>query len=109
MVDPGFYERIYRAVEMIPPGCVATYGQIAFLAGHPRGARVVGQALHRNPRPGVIPCHRVVFRDGRLAASFAFGGENIQRELLRGEGVCFLPDGRVDLERCLWKGDAPSA
>ena len=97
------YERIYAAVRSIPRGYVMTYGGVAALAGNPRMARVVGYALHQNPAPGYIPCHRVVNREGRLAPAFAFGGEEVQRALLVEEGVCFLPDGRVDLNRCLYR------
>ena len=93
------FERIYAAVKTIPRGYVMTYGGVAALAGNPRMARVVGYALHQNPAPGVIPCHRVVNREGRLAPAFAFGGEEVQRALLENEGVPFLPDGRVDLSR----------
>lgn len=103
-----FTKRIYEVVQQIPRGCVASYGQVAALAGNPRGARGVGFALHRNPRPGEIPCHRVVFRDGSLCSGFAFGGEGAQRALLAAEDVAFLPDGRVDLQKCAWLG-APRA
>lgn len=99
-----FTNRIYAAVRQIPPGRVASYGLIAFLAGKPRAARGVGFALHRNPEPGMTPCHRVVFKDGSLASAFAFGGEGVQRQLLENEGVSFLPDGRVDMEKCAWYG-----
>ena len=61
-----FTRRIYEVVKQIPKGCVASYGQVAQLAGNPRGARGVGFALHRNPEPGVIPCHRVVGSGGAL-------------------------------------------
>lgn len=97
------FERIYEIVCQIPKGLVATYGQIASMAGNPRWARVVGYALHVNPRPGIIPCHRVVNRFGETAAAFAFGGEDMQRKLLEDEGVCFTDEGRVDLDRFLWK------
>ncbi len=97
-----FYDRVYDAVSRIPRGCVATYGQIAFLAGSPRAGRVVGRALHVNPMPGVIPCHRVVNREGRLAPAFAFGGEDQQKALLEAEGVAVGPEG-VDLSRYLWR------
>lgn len=97
------FDKIYETVKKIPRGKVATYGQIALLAGNPRWARVVGYALHANPEPGTIPCHRVVNREGRTAKSFAFGGEDVQRILLEEEGVSFLPDGRVDMEKCLWR------
>ena len=99
-----FAQRIYEVVKQIPRGKVATYGQVAALAGNPRGARGVGFALHHNPQPGVIPCHRVIFRDGSLCTGFAFGGPEVQRRLLEQEGVCFLPDGRVDLSRFGWLG-----
>lgn len=66
----------------------------------------VGWALHQNPMPGVIPCHRVVNREGRMAPAFAFGGPEIQRGLLEEEGVPFLPDGRADLARALWRPSA---
>lgn len=98
----GFFDRVYEMVEQIPYGMVATYGQIAGLIGAPRSARYVGYALHSNPRPGEIPCHRVVFADGSLARGFAFGGSDVQRELLEAEGVSFLPDGRVNLAACRW-------
>lgn len=97
-----FTRRIYDTVRQIPRGCVASYGQVAALAGNARGARGVGFALHRNPEPGVIPCHRVVFSDGRLAPGFAFGGPEAQRRMLEAEGVTFLPDGRVDMPRHRW-------
>ena len=93
------FEKIYEVVKSIPEGKVATYGLVAVLAGNPRWSRVVGYALHVNPEPGVIPCHRVVNREGRLAPSFAFGGEDVQRQLLLAEGITFEPDGRVDLKK----------
>ncbi len=93
------FERIYEIVKSIPKGKVATYGQVALLAGNPRWARVVGYALHVNPEPGVIPCHRVVNREGKVAPGFAFGGEGVQRQLLEAEGIVFESDGRVDLEK----------
>lgn len=98
------FERIYDIVRQIPPGKVATYGQIACMAGNPRWSRVVGYALHVNPDPEHIPCFRVVNRLGEVSSAFAFGGGNRQRELLQEEGVPFLPDGRVDLARCYWDG-----
>lgn len=93
------FEKIYEVVKSIPKGKVATYGQVALLAGNPRWARVVGYALHVNPEPGTIPCHRVVNREGKVAPGFAFGGEGVQRQLLESEGIVFEPDGRIDLEK----------
>ena len=92
------FEKIYAVVMKIPKGRVATYGQVAILAGNPRWARVVGYALHNNPAPGIIPCHRVVNREGRVAEGFVFGGGDAQRDLLEKEGIVFGLDGRIDLE-----------
>ncbi len=97
-----FTKRVYEVVRQIPRGRVASYGQVAALAGNPRGARGVGFALHRNPEPGIIPCHRVVFKNGSVCTGFAFGGPEAQRALLAAEGVPFLPDGRVDMARARW-------
>lgn len=91
-------KRIYEAVKKIPKGCVATYSQIAKMAGNEKMSRAVGNALHKNPEPGVIPCHRVVDSKGRLAGAFAFGGETVQAELLEGEGVRVIA-GKVDLNQ----------
>ncbi len=99
------FEKIYEAVKKIPRGKVCTYGHIAAMAGNPRWSRVVGYALHVNPEPGTIPCHRVVTRNGEVSKAFAFGGENMQRLLLTEEGVEFLEDGRVDLKRFIWLGE----
>lgn len=100
----GFFERAYDVVRQIPEGKVATYGQVAALVGEPRRARFVGFAMHASPgMAGGVPCHRVVFKDGRLAPGYAFGGEQAQRALLEGEGVRFLDDGRIDLARCQWE------
>ncbi len=97
------FQKIYEQVKRIPQGKVASYGQIALLAGNPHWSRVVGYALHVNPEPGAIPCHRVVTKDGRLASSFAFGGENVQRDLLESEGVTFVDSVTVDMEKCQWR------
>ncbi len=93
------FEKIYEVVKTIPEGRVATYGQVAMLAGNPRWARVVGYALHNNPSPIIIPCHRVVNREGRVAEAFAFGGGESQRQLLQKEGIVFEADGRIDLKK----------
>ncbi len=97
------YELIYDVVKRIPYGKVATYGQVAFLAGNPKWSRVVGYALHVNPDPDSIPCYRVVNRFGEPSKAFAFGGLNEQIMLLRDEGIEVV-DGRVDLSKYLWDG-----
>lgn len=98
------FERIYAVVRRIPRGTVATYGQVAFLAGNPRWARVVGYALHANPDPEGIPCYRVVTKDGRTSPAFAFGGADVQRAMLEADGITFTPDGRVDMQKYQWEG-----
>ncbi len=95
-------KRIYEAVKRIPYGRVATYSQIAELAGDKNMARAVGNALHRNPDPENIPCFRVVNAKGELSGEFAFGGAGAQARLLEGEGV-ELVNGRVDLKKFQWK------
>ncbi len=93
------FEKIYEVVKNIPKGKVATYGQVATLAGNPKWSRVVGYALHVNPDPSTIPCHRVVNREGKVAEIFAFGGGAVQRQLLESEGIVFEPNGRIDLKK----------
>lgn len=90
-------KRIYDAVKKIPRGKVATYGQVAALAGDRKMARAVGNALHRNPDPDTIPCYRVVNAKGELAGAFAFGGAMSQQQLLEADGIK-VTDGRVDLK-----------
>ena len=102
-MEDTFPKRVYQLVARIPRGKVATYGQLALLAGSPRASRIVGAALAK--APAGLPCHRVLYRDGSLCCDQAFGGKEIQRKLLEQKGVTFLPDGRVDLKRCLWQPD----
>ena len=90
-------DKVYEFVKSIPPGKVATYGQIALYLGNRNLARVVGNILHGNPEPEHIPCHRVVNAQGKLARSYAFGGIDAQRRLLESEGVVFKNDLIVDL------------
>ena len=90
--------RIYEAVKKIPKGHVATYGQVAEMAGDKKMARAVGNALHKNPDPDNIPCFRVVNSKGELAGAFAFGGEMVQAKLLIEDGVEVV-DGKVDLKK----------
>lgn len=90
-------KRIYEAVKKIPKGSVATYGQIAELAGNKGMARAVGNALHKNPDPDNIPCYRVVNSKGELSGAFAFGGANRQENLLKADGIEVV-NGKVDLK-----------
>ena len=101
-MEQSTFELFYDVVKQIPQGSVATYGQVASLAGNKRWARVVGYALHANPDPEHIPCHRVVNREGMVSEAFAFGGGNRQEELLRSEGVEVI-DKKVDLTKYRWK------
>ena len=101
-------KRIYEAVKKIPKGHVATYGQIAVMAGDKKMARAVGNALHKNPDPEHIPCFRVVNAKGELSGEFAFGGAGAQAKLLEAEGV-EVTDGKVDLEKyAMYAGGKPS-
>lgn len=101
--DVNTFEKIYQVVKQIPKGKVATYGQVAAYAGNPHWSQVVGYALHSNPDPDNIPCFRVVNRFGELSSAFAFGGINVQQQLLEAEGI-EVKDGKVELSRYLWDG-----
>ena len=102
LVSSSPSKRIYEAVKKIPYGHVATYAQVAELAGDRKMARAVGNALHKNPDPNNIPCFRVVNSKGELAGEFAFGGAGEQAKLLEREGVEVV-NGKVDLEKYQWK------
>ncbi len=95
-------KRIYEAVKKIPYGKVATYGQVAKAAGNEKMSRAVGNALHNNPDPDTIPCFRVVNAQGKLSGEFAFGGADVQANLLRKEGVEVV-NGQVDLSKYQWE------
>ena len=97
-MDEDLIYEILSAVEEIPPGRVATYGQIARLIGREKNARLVGRVLSQAERYGSYPCHRVVNAAGRTAPGWAQ-----QRTLLEREGVGFLPSGRVDLRHFRWE------
>jgi methylated-DNA-protein-cysteine methyltransferase-like protein len=107
------WERIYAAVRRVPRGRVATYGQIAELAGLPGGARQVGYALHALRDHHDVPWQRVVNARGSVSARSIPGPEEMQRALLEDEGVEFGLGGRIDLGRYRWRvratGDARTA
>jgi len=107
MPKSNFFERVYEVVREIPEGMVTTYGRVALqVRSGPSGSRInisprmVGWALHANKEGSGVPCHRVVNKDGRLAPSYAFGGYHEQRNRLLSEGVKFLDELHVDLDRC---------
>jgi O-6-methylguanine DNA methyltransferase len=91
-------KRIYEAVKKIPKGKVATYADVAEMAGDRKMARAVGNALHKNPDPSTIPCHRVVNSKGELAGEYAFGGAWKQAQILESEGVEVV-ESKVDLTK----------
>ena len=96
-----FEKRVFEAVKQIPKGKVTTYGAIALKIGVPKGARAVGNALHKNPTPVVIPCHRVVNSSGNLACAFVFGGVGVQKQLLERDGV-MVENDKVNLRIYGW-------
>jgi methylated-DNA-protein-cysteine methyltransferase-like protein len=96
-------EAIYDVIGRIPRGWVATYGQVAAMAGLPRRARLVGRVLQRLDPAIKIPWHRVVNAKGEISYSLSRnGGDAVQRRLLEKEGLKFDASGRLDLERCRW-------
>ena len=99
----SFPQRVYAIVAQVPPGRVITYGTIALLLGEPRKARQVGWAMAATPaRDPPLPAHRVINARGELSGGPGFGGYAGQRTMLEAEGVAFMRDGRIDLERYLW-------
>lgn len=95
------FDKVYKAVSKIPKGKVSTYGEIAKLMGI-SNPRVVGYALHVNKDPDNIPCHRVVNKFGKLAPGYAFGGLDVQKQLLEQEGITFINDS-VNLNKHFYK------
>ncbi len=103
MRNGGLYSKIYLIVGKIPRGKIATYGQIARLAGLPNGARQVGYALHNLDDNSDVPWHRVVSHRGRISLPAASPSSSMQRALLETEGVEFNPDGTISLQKFLWQ------
>lgn len=97
----SFFQRVFLQVKCVPKGYVTTYGAIAKAIGT-KDARRVGHALHANTDPANVPCHRVVFSDGRLAPGYAFGGPDEQRKRLELEGIEFVSNNKVDLTKSLY-------
>ena len=103
MPDRTFGERVYDLVAQIPWGRVTTYGRIARALGEARSARKVGWALHATPAERRLPCQRVVNRHGELTGGWHWGHPDAMKALLLAEGVPFIDEYRVDLDRCLWE------
>ena len=99
----AFTEKIYELSRTIPKGKVATYGQLAALAGNPRAARAVGMAMRCNPDIPKTPCHRVIASDGSLTGYSAGQGVSTKRKMLIDEGVSFK-GVKVDLQKSQWDG-----
>lgn len=100
--EPTTFEKIYAVVSKIPKGKVMTYKQVSIISGV-KNARVVGFAMRSNKDTNAVPCHRVVSSDGQLRG-YAFGGIKRKRELLEHEGVFFINETTVDLEKSAING-----
>jgi methylated-DNA-protein-cysteine methyltransferase-like protein len=96
------YTKFYAVIRRIPRGRVATYGQIAILAGFPRNARQVGNALRHLPEGGTVPWQRVVNSRGEISRRSRADDDELQRILLEAEGITFDLEGRLDLRRYGW-------
>ena len=96
-----FFDRVWVVVADIPLGKVTTYGHIAEYLGSKSAARTVGWALNAAAGHG-LPCHRVVNRYGGLSGQAKFGGPHIMEDMLRSEGIEFVNECVVDIERHLW-------
>ena len=101
-IERGFYERVVKFIKNIPPGMVATYGQIADYAGNPRGAREVAYILHSSSDKEDLPWHRVISSKGRISMKPGHGYE-LQKRLLEDDGIVFDEEDRVDFQRFLWR------
>jgi methylated-DNA-protein-cysteine methyltransferase-like protein len=100
----GSFRRVWKVVEAIPEGCVASYGQVAKLAGLNGGARRVGGALAKAPDRGSLPWHRILRTDGKIAMPVGSTGREEQIRRLELEGVAIV-DGRVDMQKFQWQPD----
>ena len=96
-----FKNRVYKLTEAIPKGKVATYGLLARLAGNPKAARAVGLFMKTNPNAPMVPCHRVVARNGNLTGYSGGEGVKTKKDMLLKEGVSFKGD-KVNLSDSLW-------
>lgn len=101
--EPSIAEQVWQVIALIPKGCVATYGQVAELAGLPGGARRVGRLLSHLPPGSRIPWHRVINASGGISLPEHSGGFSRQQRLLKKEGVAFNASGRISLRRFRWQ------
>jgi len=99
----SFKEKVYKLTQVIPKGKVATYGQLARLAGKSKAARAVGSFMKTNPDAPRTPCHRVVAKDGSLTGYSMGKGISTKKHMLENEGVAFIGD-KVDMGKALWDG-----
>ena len=99
MLHRDYAQSVHMYLQSVPKGKVVTYGQIAEYLGNKNLARVVGNILHKNPKPANIPCHRVVNSRGKVAENYVFGGAAAQRKRLESEGIVFEEDGTIDLKK----------
>lgn len=102
-VTPAFERAVHQIVATIPVGKVATYGQVAEMAGMPGAAQEVGHIMSRVKAEQNLPCHRVVNKAGTMSPEFVFGGQERQRALLEEEGVLFAGNGHIDMVRHQWR------
>ncbi|MEQ9397194.1 MGMT family protein [Haliea sp.] len=107
--EPDINHRIWQVVAMIPPGRVATYGDVARHAGLGRAARRVGMALRQLPRDTRIPWHRVINSTGRISLPAVSAAAKQQRDRLTGEGINFSAGGRIDLRQQRWRPEIDPA
>lgn len=101
-VEDSFSDQVKKIIKSIPPGKVATYGQIAMMAGNPRGVRGVVWILHSSSRKADLPWHRVINSKGRISLAPGQGYEE-QKSRLQAEGIKFDSEDRIDPERFLWR------
>ncbi|OYT13154.1 MAG: cysteine methyltransferase [Bacteroidetes bacterium 4572_114] len=101
--DGPFFEKVYKVAKLIPSGRVTSYGAIAEYLGTKGSARMVGWAMNKSHRPAEnIPAHRVVNRNGLLTGKYHFGGPDVMKQLLEGEGIAVENDKILEFEKHFW-------
>lgn len=102
MQEPGYQEKFWQVVALIPEGSVATYGQVAELAGLPRMARAVGRTLSQLPKDTQLPWHRVINAQGKISFPIDSPAYRKQRDRLESEGISLI-NGRIRLKDYQWQ------